>query len=222
MKGLTTARRVMTRVALLRWKTTARLRGVTLKVRVHPDARVSPRAALEIFRGPGNDITLDLSAGSRIEPGSLIRLAGGASVVVGPDVLVRRFAVLNVSGSLILHGGNLVSFHSVVHCAERVVFEYQAGTGEGVTVVDGRHYRRDAEDHWYRNTSTSPITIGRNVWLASHSTVGPGVTIGAATTVAAGSVVLEDMPGDALVAGTPAKPIRTAINSGQGKPRRCA
>lgn len=211
--GMTTIRRLTTQLVLARWVAVARLRGVRLHVKAHPDARVGAGATLAVSRGKGSNITLEMGAQSHIESGALVRLAGGASVRLGPRSVIRRFAVLNISGDFAMCGDNLLSWHSVVHCAERVVFERQAGTGEGVTVVDGKHFRRDETDHWYRNNTTAPIAIGANVWIASHSTIGPGVRIGDATTVAAGSIVLADVPGNALVAGSPASVVREGINA---------
>lgn len=55
----------------------------------------------------------------------------------------------------------------------------------------------------------APITIGRNVWIGSGATVVPGVTIGDNSIIGAGSVVTKDVPENTIVAGVPAKIIRT-------------
>ncbi len=49
-----------------------------------------------------------------------------------------------------------------------------------------------------------PITIGDNCWLGGGVTVLPGVTIGPRCIIAAGSVVVHDIPADSLAAGNPA------------------
>jgi len=48
------------------------------------------------------------------------------------------------------------------------------------------------------------ITIGDDCWLGGNVTVCPGVRIGHRTIVGAGSVVVHDLPDDAVAAGNPA------------------
>ncbi|PNZ70109.1 sugar O-acetyltransferase [Staphylococcus croceilyticus] len=54
-----------------------------------------------------------------------------------------------------------------------------------------------------------PITIGNNIWFGGNVVVTPGVTIGDGSVIAAGSVVTKDVPENSLVAGVPAKVVRT-------------
>ena len=56
------------------------------------------------------------------------------------------------------------------------------------------------------------IRIGRNVWIGFESCVLPGVTIGDGSVVGARSVVVNDVPPYTLVAGNPARVIRTIDN----------
>ena len=55
----------------------------------------------------------------------------------------------------------------------------------------------------------APIVVGRNVWIGSNSTILQGVTIGDKSIIAAGSVVTKDVPANAIVAGVPARFIRS-------------
>jgi len=50
----------------------------------------------------------------------------------------------------------------------------------------------------------SPVTIGEDCWIGGGAIILPGVTIGNRVIVAAGSVVVDDVPDDVLVAGNPA------------------
>ena len=63
---------------------------------------------------------------------------------------------------------------------------------------DGRH---DLE-------YSAPITIKNGCWICSSSTICGGVTIGENSIVAAGAVVLRDVPPNSIVGGVPAKVLR--------------
>jgi maltose O-acetyltransferase len=54
-----------------------------------------------------------------------------------------------------------------------------------------------------------PIRIGHDVWIGGGAIVLPGVLIGDAVVVGAGSVVTRDVPPRSIVAGNPARVIRT-------------
>lgn len=56
---------------------------------------------------------------------------------------------------------------------------------------------------------TKPIRIGRGVWIATGATILPGVSIGDGAVVGAFSVVTKDVPAGGVVAGNPARLIRT-------------
>ncbi|MGB5204830.1 sugar O-acetyltransferase [Eudoraea sp.] len=53
-----------------------------------------------------------------------------------------------------------------------------------------------------------PIHIKKNAWIGANATILHGVTIGENSVVAAGSVVLKDVPDNVVVGGTPAKIIK--------------
>lgn len=54
-----------------------------------------------------------------------------------------------------------------------------------------------------------PIHIKQHAWIGAGATILPGVTVGEHAVVAAGSVVSKDVPNRTLVAGVPAKIIKS-------------
>ena len=55
----------------------------------------------------------------------------------------------------------------------------------------------------------APIDIEDDCWIASHSVILAGVTIGRGSVVAAGSVVTKSMPPYSIIAGVPARVIKS-------------
>jgi acetyltransferase-like isoleucine patch superfamily enzyme len=55
----------------------------------------------------------------------------------------------------------------------------------------------------------APIRIGRGAWIAAGATVLQGVVVGDDAVVAAGAVVTKDVAPRTLVAGVPARFVRT-------------
>lgn len=80
-----------------------------------------------------------------------------------------------------------------------------------VAVVGGDHAfdRRDVlmidsgREHW------KPTRIGRDCWIGHGAILLNGITIGDGSIVAAGSVVLADVPPLSIVAGNPARVVRS-------------
>lgn len=78
--------------------------------------------------------------------------------------------------------------------------------GNNVVLTTMNH---DFDPENRRTTYPAPIVTGKNVWIGSSATVVPGVHIGDGAIVAAGAVVTRDVPPNTLVAGVPARVVKT-------------
>jgi acetyltransferase-like isoleucine patch superfamily enzyme len=196
----------------LRWivaaKAKAKVASASLSLDVHPTARIHPGVVLSLGHGTSNRLVI--GAGCRLEDGVLMLLNGG-TVELGRDVELRSRTVIHVNGKLSMAGGNILSWGCTVHCGERVELDELAGCSEYVTIADSRHFHTTEEDFFYHNSDTTPVHIGRNVWLASKATILPGTDIGDHSVVACNSVVNGVVPRATLVAGAPARPIRSTL-----------
>lgn len=76
-----------------------------------------------------------------------------------------------------------------------------------VSLITGGHPLPLAERRAY--TATAPIVIEDDVWIGAAAVVTQGVTIGAGSVVAAGAVVTRDVPAGTVVAGVPARVIKS-------------
>ena len=70
----------------------------------------------------------------------------------------------------------------------------------------------DTDQHQIEDVPTrDSVTIGDYVWIAARATVLKGVTIGEGAIVGTGAVVNRDVPPRTLVAGVPARPVRSGV-----------
>ena len=93
-------------------------------------------------------------------------------------------------------------------------FQDQGGIEIGDDVLIGQQVVIATLNHDFNpekrgNMSPSPVKIGNKVWIGAHATILPGVTIGDGAVVAAGAVVTKSVPAFSVVAGVPAKIIKS-------------
>lgn len=74
--------------------------------------------------------------------------------------------------------------------------------GNNVVIVDHDHNRNGS------GFIENPVNIKDNVWIGANCAILKGVTIGENSVVAAGSVVVSDVPANSVVAGLPARIIK--------------
>ncbi|MCR5249789.1 MAG: CatB-related O-acetyltransferase [Lachnospiraceae bacterium] len=72
--------------------------------------------------------------------------------------------------------------------------------------------QRFEEFRWIDEKKKICIQIGNDVWIGDHVLIMEGVTIGDGAILAAGSVVVKDVPPYAIVGGNPAKLIRSRFS----------
>lgn len=78
----------------------------------------------------------------------------------------------------------------------------------GVMFVTGSHEMGTPERRAGEGTS-APITIGDGTWIGTRATFIAGATVGAGSMVVAGSLVRGEFPPNSLIAGVPARVIRS-------------
>jgi acetyltransferase-like isoleucine patch superfamily enzyme len=127
---------------------------------------------------------------------------------VGAGTELRRLGTYQVTGTLTIGAGVVLSHGIVVHCAESVDIGDLTIIGEYSTIADNRHERTPSEVPVHHSSVTSPVRIGRNIWMGAHAVIASGVAVGDQAFVGASSVVTKDVEPGWLVAGVPARAIR--------------
>jgi acetyltransferase-like isoleucine patch superfamily enzyme len=127
---------------------------------------------------------------------------------LGDYSVVESFSCINNAvGDVIIGDHTRVGLHNTI--IGPVTIGSHVNLAQGITVTALNHNFADKNlriDE--QGVSTSPVTIGDDIWIGANAVILPGVTIGNHSVVAAGAVVTKDVPPHSLVAGVPAKKIK--------------
>lgn len=130
-----------------------------------------------------------LGVNARIEPGAIIR----DQVEIGDNAVIMMGAVINIGA--VIGEGTMIDMGCVL--GGRAIVGKHCHIGAG-TVLAGV----------VEPASATPVVVEDNVMMGANAVVLEGVRVGEGAVVAAGAVVVGDVPAGAVVAGVPAKVIK--------------
>lgn len=121
------------------------------------------------------------------------RLYQGASIYVAPGA------------QLVVHGGTFLNTNATLNCFCNIEIGKGCAISDNVCIADSDSHCIDGQ----KDKVMAPIVIGDHVWIGKNVTVLKGVNIGSGAVIGAGAIVTKDVPSHTVVAGNPAKPIKT-------------
>ena len=142
-------------------------------------------------------------------------------ITIGNQSMIQASCYFDKEGAQIVIGDRTFIGGSKIVCAEKIEFGDDVLMSWGCTVVDHDSHslnyneRKDDVVNWlhgkkeWENVSIKNIKIGNKVWIGFDVKILKGVTIGEGAVIAAGSIVTKDVAPYTLVAGIPAKVIKT-------------
>ena len=124
---------------------------------------------------------------------------------VGESVHVYPSVRISIPWNLVLKEQCAVSDRAILYALGPITVGARSTVSQGAHICAGTHDISRPD----RPLLKTPVTIADDVWIAADAFVGPGVTVGAGAIVGARSVVMKDVEPGCVVAGNPARKIRT-------------
>lgn len=165
-----------------------------------------PRVRSSVVRG-GEGI-VKVGRGSTVGRRCELQAYGGSISLGNRSSLAADVRLVTYDGGIRIGNDSAIVSYSLVY------------GGGGVTIGDhvliGNHCVISGLDHTYPGRASvarspmraEPVLIGDDVWVGAYALVLAGVTIGEGAIVAAYSLVRDDVPAFAVVAGHPARVVR--------------
>lgn len=126
---------------------------------------------------------------ARIEPGAVIR----EQVEIGANAVIMMGAIINIGARI--GSGTMIDMGAVLGGRATVGRNCHVGAGAVLAGV-------------IEPASATPVVVEDDVLIGANAVVIEGCRVGAGAVVAAGAVVVEDVPAGAVVAGCPARIIK--------------
>lgn len=147
-----------------------------------------------------------------------------SKLIIGNNVRFNNFfntswyagSRIRVGKRGILTIGDNSGFNGVlIHCTDSISIGKYVNVGGGTRIYDTNYHdldwkgRRDSK--LGKGTKKAPVIIEDDVFIGTNCIIGKGVTIGARSIIAAGSVVVKDIPADSIAGGNPCKVIKSLV-----------
>lgn len=132
----------------------------------------------------------------------ILRLFGAR---VGKQVHVYPTVRITIPWNLILEDSCAVGDEVILYALGPISIGARATISQGAHLCAGTHDITDPS----RPLLKPPISIGDDAWVCADAFIGPGVVVGKGAIVGARSVAMKNVPAGAIMAGNPARQIRS-------------
>lgn len=145
-----------------------------------------------------------------VQLGKNVRIAGFVNLygcVIGDDSLIGPFVEIQRGSSI----GQRVKVQSHSFICSGVDIADEAFIGHGVMFTNDQFPRATRADGTLKSDDDwvcKPTKVGKRASIGNNATILCGIVIGDNALVGAGSVVVEDVPPNTVVAGNPARILR--------------
>lgn len=175
---------------------------------LHPSAKIILHTP--IFFGLSGVKGMQMSSCLRMEANTTFEIKEGPITRYGNNEYILKYGayIEIVNGGKLTIGQGGCNVGLTIMCAKEVTIGNGVRIGRNVSIRDWNGPHVIVNDHY---ATHAPVHIEDHCWLCSGCTIMPGVTVGEGSVVAANATVTKDVPPHSLVAGVPAKVIKSNI-----------
>ena len=175
---------------------------------IHPSAKIDLDIPLTFGASPVKGMKMPTCL--RMAPNTTLKVHNGPLTRYGTGAYRMCYGayIEVINGGKLTIGQGAANVGLTIMCAKEVTIGNGVRIGRNVSIRDYNGAHVIISDTYVNH---APVHIGDHVWLCTGCTIMPGVTIGEGSVVAANAVVTKDVPPRSLVAGTPAKVIKSDI-----------
>ena len=193
----------------------ASIRGFLIKVKINlfyffTKSKVSMGCPLKVYKHG----KVYLSKAASLMKLTDIIILPKSCLLLGEESVICRGTVIVLTNDAKLKIGKKVYIGELnnIRCTNNIQIGDSVKISQLVTIVDGQHEFIDKNlDIGEQGYEKNSIVIEDNVWIGANSVILPGVKIGKGAVVGAGAVVTKDISNYSVVAGNPAKTIKSRI-----------
>lgn len=150
-----------------------------------------------------------------------IQPAPACKITIGRDCIINARIAFDRSGAAFECGDRCFVGASHMVSAERITLGNDVIISWGVTIVDHNSHAIEWDQRandvldWskgakdWSHVTIAPVQIHDKAWIGFNASILKGVTIGVGAIVAAGAVVTKNVPPYSIVAGNPARFVRS-------------
>lgn len=130
---------------------------------------------------------------------------------LGPGIASSECKFIADRGNICI-GNNVGISSSIIFSNENIIIEDNVAIGAGCMIFDTNFHSLDPKIRGTEkdtiNAKNAPVTICKHAFIGARSIITKGVSIGENSIIAAGSVVVKDVPANQIWGGNPAKFIK--------------
>ena len=151
-------------------------------------------------------------------------IARNAEMKIGRNVIINSYCntswyakseISVFEGAYLAIGDNVGLNGVLIVCKEHIEIGKYVNIGGGTRIYDTNFHNLNWKERRVPTLNTiaktAPVIIEDDVFIGTNCIVSKGVRIGARSIIAAGSVVVKDVPADSVAGGNPCKVIKSLV-----------